>query len=30
MNRAGVGASCGKEETDDEIVLTITIPKSDA
>lgn len=29
INRAGVGASCGKEETDDEIVLTITIPKSD-
>ena len=29
MNRAGVGASCGKEETDEEIVLTITIPKND-
>lgn len=30
MNRAGVGASCGKEETEDEIVLTITIPKTPA
>ena len=30
MNQAGVGASCGKEETEDEIVLTITIPKTSA
>lgn len=30
MNEAGVGASCGKEETEDEIVLTITIPKTSA
>ena len=30
MNQAGVGASCGKEETEEEIVLTITIPKTPA
>ena len=30
MNQAGVGASCGKEETEEEIVLTITIPKTSA
>lgn len=30
MNQAGVGASCGREETEEEIVLTITIPKNSA
>ena len=30
MNQAGVGASCGRQETDEEIVLTITIPKTPA
>ena len=30
MNQAGVGASCGREETEEEIVLTITIPKTPA
>lgn len=27
MRRAGVAAACGREETDDEIVLTIRLPK---
>lgn len=27
MRRSGISASCGREETEDEIVLTITIPK---
>lgn len=30
MNQAGVDASCGREETDEAIVLTITIPKTTA
>lgn len=30
MNQAGVGASCGRQETEEEIVLTITIPKTSA